>query len=268
MTASRRMVIDFAGLKPNEVSVLKSVCMISRQVARHCGFEVASNAAPAEILVLDSTGAAAPAMLVGPAIRAVLWIGQEAPLGRALPNLVVQRPLLASRMLSTLDKLVDALAAKAAESANTAKPALPEPPAFNPLVLVVDDSPTVRKQVELVLAGLEAQVLSVASGEGALDMLKQQRFDLVLLDVVLPGADGYSVCRTIKRDPQMRMTPVVMLTSKSSPFDKIRGTLAGCENYLTKPVTKDDFERTVLRYLQPPADAFQRAARLRPASAV
>jgi two-component system, cell cycle response regulator len=82
---------------------------------------------------------------------------------------------------------------------------------------------------------------------------------------VLPGSDGYSVCRTIKRDPKTRLTPVVMLTSKSSPFDKIRGTLAGCDNYLTKPVTQDDFERTVKRYLQAPASVFQASELLRTA---
>jgi two-component system, cell cycle response regulator len=254
---NKTIVIGCAGLAPNELSALKSVCAISRMAARTCHYAVAADGKPADVIVLaGADGAGASGSMVTAATRGVLWIGEEVPLPRPLTKQVMQRPLLASRLLSALDRLVDAL--RTAAAAPTAS-------AFQPQVMVVDDSPTVRKQLELVLSGMEAKVVPAVTGEDALDKMKRQRFDLVLLDVVLPGSDGYSVCRTIKRDPKTRLTPVVMLTSKSSPFDKIRGTLAGCDNYLTKPVTQDDFERTVKRYLQAPASVFQASELLRTA---
>jgi two-component system, cell cycle response regulator len=257
---NKSIVIGCAGLLPNELSALKSVCAISRMAARPCHFTVAAEGAPADVIVLCGVeGARASGSMVTAGTRGVLWIGEEAPLPRTLTKQVMQRPLLASRLLSALDRLVESLTAAAPASHD------PAPSAFQPQVMVVDDSPTVRKQIELVLAGMEAKVVTAVTGEDALEKMKRQRFDLVLLDVVLPGADGYTVCRTIKRDPKTRLTPVVMLTSKSSPFDKIRGTLAGCDNYLTKPVTQDDFERTVKRYLQAPISVFQPSDILRTA---
>jgi two-component system, cell cycle response regulator len=260
----KSIVIGCAGLMPNELSALKSVCAISRMAARACHFTVAAEGAPADVVVLAGPeGAKATGTLVTSSTRAVLWIGEESPLPRAMIKQVMQRPLLASRLLGALDRLFETLAAAAAAQAPAAN--MPSAPAFQPNVLVVDDSPTVRKQLELVLTGMDAKVTTAITGEDALEKMKRQRFDLVLLDVVLPGNDGYTICRAIKREPKTRLTPVVMLTSKSSPFDKIRGTLAGCDNYLTKPATQDDFERTVKRYLQAPASVFQVSEILRTA---
>jgi two-component system, cell cycle response regulator len=69
-----------------------------------------------------------------------------------------------------------------------------------------------------------------------LQILASRSVDLVFLDVMLPGADGYQICKTIKKNKLKQRIPVVMLTSKSSPFDRVRGSLAGCDSYLTKPV--------------------------------
>jgi two-component system, cell cycle response regulator len=259
MSTNEAIVIGCAGLTDNELNALKSVCSISRLSTRPYGFEVAAPGVAAEFVVLaDGADGAATASLVCASTRGVLWIGAQAQLDREVPQQVVPRPLLASRLLGTLDRLVESSRA----TARQARRAAPAAPAFHPAVLVVDDSPTVRKQVELVLTGMDAQVSVAATGESALEMAQRQHFDLVLLDVVLPGTDGYSVCRTLKRNPKTRLTPVVMLTSKASPFDRIRGSLAGCDSYLTKPVIKEDFERTVLRYLQAPAGVFQTAPSL------
>lgn len=119
-------------------------------------------------------------------------------------------------------------------------------------VLVVDDSPTVRKQIEMQLKLLGYMADSAGDGETALEMVKRERYRIIFLDVVMPGIDGYKVCKTIKRLPQTRLTPVIMLTGKSSPFDRVRGTLAGCDSYLTKPVEHDAFEKAVKRYLSQP----------------
>lgn len=103
-------------------------------------------------------------------------------------------------------------------------------------VLVIDDSATVRKQLEMSLTDQGVQVFVADSGEAGLHMLTQNNIDLVFLDVMLPGADGYQICKTIKKNRQKNTVPVVMLTSKSSPFDRVKGSLAGCDSYLTKPV--------------------------------
>ena len=116
-------------------------------------------------------------------------------------------------------------------------------------VLVVDDSPTVRKQIEMQLRLLGLAADLAGDGETALEMVQRGTYRIVFLDVVMPGIDGYKVCKTIKRLPQARHTPVIMLTGKSSPFDRVRGTLAGCDSYLTKPVEHEAFEKIVKRYL-------------------
>lgn len=118
-------------------------------------------------------------------------------------------------------------------------------------VLVVDDSPTVRKQLELELSTPQCRVDFAESGEQCMVMLEKKRYDLILLDVVMPGLDGYEVCKNIRKNPQTKRTPVIMLTSKSSSFDRVRGALAGCNSYLTKPVDYEKFHKVLDEYIGP-----------------
>jgi two-component system, cell cycle response regulator len=120
---------------------------------------------------------------------------------------------------------------------------------FRHRALVVDDSPTVRKQLVLELGSFNIQVDTAESGEQGMEMLAKNSYDIIFLDVVMPGADGYQVCKTIRKNPKTKLTPVVMLTSKSSPFDKVHGTLAGCNAYLTKPVDYENFYHVLEQYL-------------------
>jgi CheY-like chemotaxis protein len=162
------------------------------------------------------------------------------------------RPFGPAKLLALLDKL----AKKLGESTQLwEKPVLqqaaPAPQAAGFRALVVDDSPTVSRQIDLELrhSGVLADIAE--SGERALELLAQHKYDLIFLDVVLPGTDGYQVCREIRKTPRTRQTPVIMLTSKSSPFDKVRGSLVGCSAYLTKPVDYTAFRETVGKYLEP-----------------
>ena len=120
--------------------------------------------------------------------------------------------------------------------------------------LVVDDSPTVLKQLVLELGSFNIQVDTAETGEEGLEKLKENIYDIIFLDVVMPGADGYQVCKTIRRNSETKLTPIVMLTSKSSPFDKVRGSLAGCSSYLTKPVDYENFYQVLEEYLQQTRD--------------
>lgn len=115
--------------------------------------------------------------------------------------------------------------------------------------LVVDDSPTVRKRLELELGSFNIQVDSAETGEQCLDMLEKGWYDIIFLDVVMPGADGYEVCKNIRKNLVTKRTPVIMLTSKSSSFDRVRGALAGCNAYLTKPVDYEKFHKVLEEYL-------------------
>lgn len=180
----------------------------------------------------------------------------------------LNRPLVAKRILDSLDRVIQEkhhhshriIGGKIDESGidlklNTSAPTSPslsiahtEKASHN--ALVIDDSLVVRKQIELELSlsGIACEL--VETGEEALDLLGKRSYDLIFLDVVLPGIDGYQICKKIKRSKETRNIPVVMLTSKSSPFDRVRGTLSGCESYLTKPIDQSDFHKTIRRYLQ------------------
>lgn len=116
--------------------------------------------------------------------------------------------------------------------------------------LVVDDSPTVRKQLVLELGNFNIKVDTAENGEQGLELLKLIRYDIIFLDVVMPGTDGYQVCKLIRRNQSSKLIPIVMLTSKASPFDKVRGSLAGCSTYLTKPVGYEEFYQALEGYLE------------------
>lgn len=115
--------------------------------------------------------------------------------------------------------------------------------------LIVDDSLTVRTQLQGALDRIGVKGALAENGTAALEAIKLKRFDIIFLDVIMPGMDGYALCRQIKSTPATRATPVVMLTSRSSPFDRARGALAGCDTYLTKPIDLKSFYRAVDKVL-------------------
>ena len=122
-------------------------------------------------------------------------------------------------------------------------------PTRRPRVLVVDDSPTVRRQLAVAMHRMGLDSEGVSSAREALDTLATRRYELVFVDVVMPEMDGYQLTREIKRNKILRPTPVVILTSRSSPFDLARGALAGCNSYLVKPVSLQSLRETVARQL-------------------
>jgi twitching motility two-component system response regulator PilG len=247
------------GLKPNEQSVLRSISVLSSHSGRAISFDVAADGATADLFLVDVNSGEAVSRwrAVDPQqARPVIAIETQ---GKTSATKSLRRPLLASRLLAALDEVATTVERYGPRTLmpimRTGNDVQVEVPTIAPhprqAVLVVDDSPTVRKQLELVLRGRDVDTTLVATGEHALDEIAQREFDLVLLDVVLPGTDGYQVCKAIKKGFSARRTPVVMLTSKSSPFDRLRGSLAGCDNYLVKPVSQTDFEAVLAKYLAP-----------------
>lgn len=116
-----------------------------------------------------------------------------------------------------------------------------------PRALVVDDSASVRKQLELELELFNVTVDYAENGESALKLSSEQNYDVAFLDVVLPDIDGFQICKHIKSaDSDVK---VIMLTGKATQADKIKGKLAGCDDYLVKPVGRNTFQNTVKSYL-------------------
>jgi two-component system, cell cycle response regulator len=104
-------------------------------------------------------------------------------------------------------------------------------------VLVVDDSLAVRNHLRSLLEARGLQVSEAVNVREAVTHVLAERYDCVLMDVLMPDLDGYEGCKKLKAlKATIGELPVVMLTSKSSPFDRIRGKMAGCDAYLTKPV--------------------------------
>ena len=115
--------------------------------------------------------------------------------------------------------------------------------------LVVDDSSTVRAQVGLGLKIFGASADFAETAEEAYELLARNFYDIAFLDVVLPGADGYQICKAIKRNPKHKQMAVIMLTSKSSTIDRVKASLAGCDAFLTKPVQNEHFQEILGKHL-------------------
>jgi DNA-binding response OmpR family regulator len=102
-------------------------------------------------------------------------------------------------------------------------------------VLVVEDDEAIRELIALHLKLEGFAVLPAADGSEALRLAKSERFELIVLDVMLPGLDGISVCAAVRRDSANRDTPILMLTARREESDKVLGLETGADDYLTKP---------------------------------
>lgn len=107
-----------------------------------------------------------------------------------------------------------------------------------PTVLVVDDHPLNLELVEACLLEVNCRVVTAAGGLEALDIINRQVPDLVLLDVMMPGMDGYEVCRRLKATPQGRLLPVVMVTALGQIADRVRGLEVGADDFIVKPLER------------------------------
>ncbi len=112
-------------------------------------------------------------------------------------------------------------------------------------VLVVDDQPVTRRLLSRPLELAGHRVLQADSGEQALDLLASEPVDLVLLDVVMVGLDGYAVCRRIKTDERTMFIPVVMVTVLNDRSDRVRAIDAGADDFLSKPVYQEELTARV-----------------------
>lgn len=104
-----------------------------------------------------------------------------------------------------------------------------------PSILVVDDDPTIGKLLQLILQQAGFQVTVAKNGEEGLKLATAHPPDLAILDVMMPGVDGYTLCRQLRRSPATNLLPILMLTAQSETRDKLAGFQAGADDYVTKP---------------------------------
>lgn len=102
-------------------------------------------------------------------------------------------------------------------------------------ILIVEDEPVIRELVKSMLSGGPVQVEAAATGMEGLKLAKSRKFDLILLDVVLPQMDGITLCRMLKSDPATAAVPLYMLTAKAKKADVETATRAGADGYIQKP---------------------------------
>ena len=102
-------------------------------------------------------------------------------------------------------------------------------------ILIIDDDPNNMDIVTDYLSGSNYTILVAEDGESGISRAEYALPGLILLDVMMPGIDGFEVCRRIKEDPQTNSIPVVMLTAKKSSMDQARGMQVGADAYITKP---------------------------------
>jgi twitching motility two-component system response regulator PilG len=107
-------------------------------------------------------------------------------------------------------------------------------------VMVIDDSKTIRRSAETLLKKVGCEVLTAVDGFEALAKITVYKPDIIFVDIMMPRLDGYQTCALIKNNQFFKSTPVIMLSSKDSIFDRARGRIVGSEKYLTKPFSKDD----------------------------
>ena len=116
----------------------------------------------------------------------------------------------------------------------------PNQQALNVKVMVIDDSKTIRRSAETLLKKAGCEVVTAIDGFEALAKITVHKPDIIFVDIMMPRLDGYQTCALIKNNQSFKATPVIMLSSKDSIFDRARGRIVGSEKYLTKPFSKED----------------------------
>lgn len=254
MQQSNTVSIGALGLSDSEEKILKCIGALTRGRAQGgylVNLEPEINDSNIVIVNVDDTDATTKWRTLAAKSRPPVMVqySKEPPTDPSQHFLL--RPIRPTKLMALLDSLFVELSKSTQIWKN---PSLTQPAALTAATayraLVVDDSPTVCKQLELELSNFNIQTDIAESGERGLELLAQNKYDLIFLDVVLPGTDGYQVCKDVRKNQKTRQTPVIMLTSKSSPFDRVRGTLVGCSAYLTKPVDYNAFREAVGKHVK------------------
>lgn len=116
-------------------------------------------------------------------------------------------------------------------------------------ILVVEDNQDNMTLIVDVLSSLDHDVLQAADGQEGLDMAQAEKPDLILMDLSLPRVDGWTATRQLKADPELKTIPIIALTAHAMIGDRERAIEAGCDDYITKPVSLPDLLSKLQKYL-------------------
>ena len=193
----------------------------------------------------------------------MIQVSKELPVDDALGH--IRYPLVSSRVIRTLDEMTSENEEQDEEELQQAEAAAedrfskyeniavdvvqPQADRDSYSVLVVDDNAAMQQALTIELEKLPTPIsLTYAdSGEQALERVDQHGFDFIFLDILMPGIDGFETCTRMRDIPALKKTPIIMLTSKTSPLDEVKGIMAGCSTYLTKPIDQDEFQKVIGR---------------------
>lgn len=117
-------------------------------------------------------------------------------------------------------------------------------------ILVVDDEQDILKLIEKILSDAAYEIILAKNGDEMFELLQKSKPDLILLDVMMPGINGYEICHLLKNNSETAHIPVVMLTVLSGPQDASKGMSMGAEAYLAKPFDPDELGREIKRVLK------------------
>jgi twitching motility two-component system response regulator PilG len=226
------------GFSHSERKLLNAVVELSKRRPLRLNMLSASEGELADVVLIDSADTQARDWISNQLWlqqKVAIWVDEPEGFGRT----VLRRPMQWVSLPIVLTRLLEQAPEKRTAATG------------NGSVLVVDDSIAVRGQLRSLLEGRGLPVTDVGSAEAAIQTAANSYFDCILMDVIMPGIDGYDACRRIKANASGgNQSAIVMLTSKSSPFDRIRGKMAGCDAYLTKPINPDQLYEVVSRHIE------------------
>ena len=241
MTQGAVLKLLVKGFNAMERRLLDGAVMLSQRKAPRLELVQDADGTLADVILVDTSDPFAMQWAVAQrwlADKPVIWAGAK----NVRPtHLAVERhikwPILPVLLYRAIEQAQGAPGAQAA-----ALPAV-----SNNRVLIVDDSLAARNHLRSLLERMGVEVTDAETAEAGSDFATHSAFACGFRDVLMPGSDGFEACRRIKA--RRNALPVVMLTSKSSPFDRVRGKIAGCDTYLTKPVDPAQLREVVARHI-------------------
>jgi twitching motility two-component system response regulator PilG len=241
--------LSYIGLTELEVKVLKSIFTLAPQLQDNCTLIPPSSIHQADLILVNADDPESirqwtEIRQANSLISALLLTDSDKLAGS---DNTIQRPIRVQKLIAALEEIIE----------KTDFDTEPEDQTDSGLnVMVVDDSYPVRKYMEHKLSELAAFPVNLSfasNGQEAIEKASQTDFHLIFLDVMMEGMDGYKACKAIKAE---NGSYIVMLTSKKSPFDKVRGTMSGCDAYITKPPADERLEEELSKCMQRRKDSF------------